>query len=169
MLKIAILFCLLLFVSHISKAQVTNNTAVQKEVAYPYKINYSAEFEPIDAQKGKMILDLWKDFEANQLDKWKDKLADTVAMWFPTIQMRAGRDTIIARAKGYRNSYKSVVRKVDVVMSTRSTDKKTDFVLIWGKETFKNQQNKSESIELHEVWAFDKNGKIETIEQYIRK
>ncbi len=116
-----------------------------------------------------MILELWKDFDANHLDNWKDKLADTVAMWFPTIKMRASRDTIISRAKGYRNSYKSVTRQVDVVMSTRSTDQKTDFVLVWGKETYTNDQDKSESVELHEVWAFNKDGKIGTIEQYIRR
>ena len=176
MKNLSLFISLLLMINFVSEAQVVNSKdtaakkqSTEKEMVFPYAIHYSAKFEPIDPQKGKMILDRWKDFENNQLDSWKEIFADTVAMWFPTTKMRASRDTIIARIKSYRNSYKSVKRQVDVVMPTRSADRKADFVLIWGNEKYTDEQNKSIVVELHEVWAFNKEGKIETIEQYIRR
>ena len=142
---------------------------VKKSVTYPYTINYSSQFEFIDPEKGKIILDLWKDFDNNTLDNSKDKFADTVSMKFPGLQMRASRDSVIASTKSYRASFSAVASSVDAVMSVRATDKKTDWVAVWGKEVHTNKKNVKDSVEIHELWGFNKDGKVESMEQYIRQ
>src|SRR4051812_33729477 len=104
-------------------SSVPKMDADKKEVSYPYDILYSSKFELADPEKGKMILDLWKDFDNNTLDNAKDKFADTVTMLFPGMDLHASRDSMISSTKAYRNSYKSVQSKVHAVISTRSTDK----------------------------------------------
>lgn len=141
----------------------------KKDVAYPYPIGYSSQFEFADPEKSKMILEMWKDFDNNTLDNAKDKFADTVTMIFPDMEMRASRDSIIASTKSYRNSFSSVISKVDVVMAVKSTDKKDDWVLVWGDEIKTDKKNKTDTIALHEVWQLNKEGKVVFMQQYISK
>jgi len=148
---------------------VSKTDSSKKEITYPYAIGYSSQFEFIDPEKSKMVLGMWKDFDNNNLDNAKDNFADTVTMVFPDMSMHASRDSIIAVTKAYRNTYTSVISKVDVVMSVRSTDKKGDWVLIWGDETHTGKNNKTDSIALHEVWGLNKAGKIEFMQQYVSK
>lgn len=147
---------------------VAKTDSVKKVTAYPYEIGYSTQFEFIDPEKGKMILELWKDFDNNTLDNAKDKFADTVTMQFPGFKIHAGRDSIIASTKAHRSTFNSFTSKVDVVMSTRSTDKNGDWVLVWGREIHTDKKNVTDSVEIHEVWGLNKEGKIESMEQYIR-
>lgn len=140
----------------------------KKEISYPYEIGYSSQFESADPEKGKMVLELWKNFDNNTIENSKDKFADTVTMKFPGFEMHVSRDSAIAATTSHRNSFSSVVSKVDVVMSTRSTDRNGDWVLIWGREIHKDMKNVTDSVELHEVWGLNKDGKINFMEQYIR-
>lgn len=146
----------------------TKTDSNSAEVSYPYAINYSTKFEFIDPQKGKMILDVWKDFDNNTLDNSKDKFADTVDMKTPGHIQRASRDSIISSTKSYRDRFTAVTSKVDVVLSVRSTDQSADWVLVWGKEIHTDKKNKTDSVEIHELWGLNKEGKIETMEQYVR-
>ena len=147
---------------------VSKTDAGKKEVSYPYTINYSSQFEYADPEKGKTVLDAWKDFDNNTLDQSKDKFADTVEMQFPGMKLRASRDSFFVVTKSYRNLYHSVKASVDVVMSTRSTDKKADWVLVWGREIKTDKKNVTDTTEVHEVWGFNKEGKIISLEQFVR-
>ena len=172
MIKFASFIVLLALISCNSgtpAATTTTTDSTKKEVMYPYPIGYSSQFEFIDPAKGKMILGIWKDYDNNNVDNCKDKFADTVTMIFPEMSMHASRDSIFAATKSYRNTFKSVISKVDVVMSVRSTDKKGDWVLVWGDETHTTQNNKTDSVALHEVWGLNKDGKIEFMQQYVSK
>ena len=86
----------------------------KKEITYPYTIAYSSQFEFIDPEKGKMVLELWKDFDNNTLDNVKDKFADTVTVQFPGMKMHAVRDSIISSTKAYRSLFSAVTSIVDV-------------------------------------------------------
>lgn len=175
MTKFAPFIFLIVFAAcHSSTSTTPENAAViadtaKKAVTYPYAINYSTQFEFADAEKGKTILDIWKDFDNNTLDNSKDKFADTVTLKFPGFTMRASRDSAIASTKSYRASFTAVVSSVDVVMSLRSTDQKADWVAVWGKEIHTSKKNLKDSVEIHELWGFNKDGKIESMEQYTRK
>jgi hypothetical protein len=177
MIKFISFIVLVAFVSCNSGTPVTSTDSTtvsktdssKKEASYPYAINYSSQFEYTDPEKGKMVLDAWKDFDNNTLDQVKDKFADTVEMQFPGMKIRASRDSFFAVTKSYRSLYNSVKASVDIVMSTRSTDKKTDWVLVWGREIKTDKKNVTDTTEVHEVWGFNKEGKIISLEQFVRK
>lgn len=138
----------------------------KKEVSYPYPIGYSSQFEFADPEKSKMVLDLWKDFDNNTIDNAKDHFADSLTMIFPDMEMHASRDSVVASTKSYRNLYSSVTSKVDVVMAVKSTDKKDDWVLVWGDEIHTNKKNVTDTVALHEVWQLNKEGKVVFMQQY---
>ncbi len=105
----------------------------------------------------------------NTLDNSRDKFADTVTMEFPGMKMRAGRDSVISSTKAYRNLFSHVTGVVDVVMPVRSMDKKTDWVLVWGREIKTDKKNVTDTVEVHEVWGLNKDGKVISLEQFVRK
>ena len=166
-MKSTLSLCIVLLVSYACQAQ--DKTAKPAPVKYAYPIQYSAEFVPIDPQKGKMVTERWKEFDANELDKWKTHFADTVVMLFQDNTLRGSRDNILGRVQAYRGKYQTVERQVDVVISTRSMDKNQDFVLIWGKEKGTDLNGKPFVLDIHEIWEFATDGRISMIEQYIRK
>ncbi len=48
----------------------------------------------------------------------------------------------------------------------RSTDKNEDLVAIWGTETATDSQGRTHTNAIHELWSFDKDGKVKSIRQY---
>ena len=149
-------------------SSVTKMDAGNKEVSYPYAINYSSKFEIADPEKSKLVLDLWKAFDNNSFDNTKDNFADTVTMLFSDMEMHASRDSMIASTKAYRGLFKSVQSKIDAVMSVKSTDRNEDWVLVWGTEVHTNKKNVTDSVYLHEAWRLNKNGKVDYMEQFTR-
>ncbi len=150
-------------------SSVSNTDKSKKEVSYPYPIGYSTQFEMGDPEKSKTILDLWKDFDNNTLDHAASSFADTVTMMLSGMETHTSRDSTIASTKAYRGSLGSVTSKVDVVMSVKSTDKNEDWVLVWGTEIHKSKKNITDSVYLHEIWRFNKDGKVDYMEQFSRQ
>lgn len=143
-----------------------NNTA---EVTYPYEISYSSKFEMGDAQQSKMILELWKDFDNGDVSKHKEYFADSVEMLFPDgSRMYTSRDSAIAATNAYRAMYSAVTSRVDAVLPTKSLTDSVNWVAVWGMETH-TMKGKTDSVDLHEVWRFNKNGKVDFMMQYDRK
>src|SRR3954452_20626621 len=152
-----------------SKTMVSDSVSNTKkeQVSYAYPINYSSQFEMGDPEKSKVILDLWKDYDKNALTS--NSFADTVTMLFPGMEMHGSKDSLLAAAKAMRNSYTSVVSSVDAVISTRSIDKKEDWVMVWGTEVHTNKKNVTDSVHLQETWRLNKDGKVDFMTQYARK
>ena len=150
-------------------SSVSKMDAGKQDVSYPYAIGYSSKFELGDPQNGKMVLDLWKDFDNNTLDNSKNNFADTVTMVSPDMELHASRDSIISSGKAFRNAYKSYQGKVDAILSVRSTDKNENWVLVWGSEVYTDKKNVTDSIYVQEAWRVNKNGKVDYMEQFTRK
>ena len=177
MKKILFLFSVIAFVAcnndpKVESMSVSGDSASKKEspaaVTYPYEINYSSQFEISDAQHSKIILDLWKDFDNGDISVHKDYFADSVEMIFTDgYRMHNVRDSIIASTNGYRSQYSSIKSTVDAVVPLRSTDKKENWVSVWGKEV-STKNGKTDSVDLHEVWRFNKDGKVDLMMQYKR-
>lgn len=144
-------------------------TAKKENVTFPYPINYSSQFEIGKPENSKIILDLWKDYDNNTLEKGLNNFADTVTLLLPGMEMHASRDSILSSTKAYRNSFNSVASTVDAVMSVRSTDKNEDWVLIWGTEVHKNKKNATDSVHLQETWRLNKDGKVDFMMQFARQ
>jgi hypothetical protein len=136
-------------------------------IILPYATDYSSKFEMGDAKNAKTILDLYKDWDNNNLDNSKDKFADSVTMYFSGGDMMHGsRDTILAQTKPFRNSLGTVTTAVHSVVSLRSTDKNEDWVLAWFKEYRTDAKGKKDSTEFQETWRLNKDGKADLLYQY---
>ena len=79
---------------------------------YPYKANYSSDFQIGNPANSKMILELWKDFDDNAFDR-HDYFADTAVMFLPDGSMIRGKDSILAGAKRFRGAMSSSTSTLD--------------------------------------------------------
>jgi hypothetical protein len=64
--------------------------------------------------------------------------------------------------------FSALVSRVDAVMSLKSTDKNEDWVGVWGTEIHTETNKKPDSVRLHETWRFNKDGKIDYMQQYVQ-
>lgn len=139
-------------------------------ITLPYTADYSSKFEMGDAKNIKTILDLYKDWDNNNLDNSKDKFADTVTLVFSNgTMMHASRDSVIAQTKPYRNSLGTVTSGVHAVTALKSTDKNENWVVAWFKEYRTDAKGKKDSTELQETWRLNKDGKADLLYQYEQK
>lgn len=145
----------------------TTSTSTEK-VTYAYPIMYSSQFEMGDAKKAETIVNLWKEFDNNTLNSTKSLFADSVIMMFPGMTMNTTKDSMFAMTQGYRDGFATVTSSIDAVFATRSTDKNEDWVCIWGRESKTDKKGKTDSARLHEIWRFNKDGKIDYMAQFIQ-
>ena len=152
-------------VGSIAPADSTAKTV--EDITYPYTASYSSKFAIGDGKHAQMILGLWKDWDNGDLSKGKDVFADTVEMFFwDGNKIRASRDSVLSSAQSFRNMYSSVTSTVDAFTPLKSTDKEENWVCIWGKEVHTDKKGKVDSINLHEVWRINKNGKADLCYQF---
>src|SRR5205809_664522 len=73
---------------------------------YALKANYSSAFEAGDAKQGDIVVELWKQFDDDMLDKGKDFFADTVTMWSAEGWKYHGTsDSLLKMVKADRSKY----------------------------------------------------------------
>ena len=131
-----------------------------------YTASYSSNFSIADPSYSEKILMLWKDFENNTLDNHTDMFADTVTMMLANGAMVKGKAENLAGAKQFRGSLKNYKAALDAWVSLKSTDKNQNVVCVWGSEEYTDKDGKQVKNRLQEVWAFNKDGKIDLMLQY---
>lgn len=133
----------------------------------PYPIGYSSDFEKDDPKNAETLLALWKAWDNGDLAAAKDMFADSVELHFSNgSSMHSTRDSVLAEAQKFRNTFASAVSSVDAVMASRSVDKNQHWALIWGKEVDTDKKGKLDSSYLQETWRFNKDGKADLMFQY---
>lgn len=130
-----------------------------------YTASYSSNFKMADPTYSDKILSVWKDYENNTLDKHLDMFSDTVTMMFANMAPVKGKTENLASAKAFRSSIKDYKVSVEAWMSLKS-DKDQNLVCIWATESFTDKDGKAIKQRLHEVWGFNKDGKIDLMMQY---
>lgn len=137
--------------------------------SYPYTATYSSKFEIGDSKYSHTILNMWKAWDAGDLNSVKDMFADSVVMMLADGWVDRGtRDSIVAHAMEYRSTLDSVSSRVTAFIPLKSTDKDENWVGIWGTEVTRNKSGKIDSVHMHEIWRLDKNGKINYMQQFNR-
>lgn len=137
--------------------------------AMPYEATYSSKFVMGDPKYARMVMDLWKDWDNNTLDKSAHLFADTVVMYFSDGTMAKGKDSVMTGAHQYRDKMSAVQSTVHAWMSTRSTDKNENWVTIWGTEEDTWKDGKKTTVSFNEVWRFNKAGKVDLMRQFEAK
>jgi ketosteroid isomerase-like protein len=167
MLAVALLFCLP-FTSHAQSAP--SKTATQTSMAdnsnLPYTAMYSSKFQMGNARYSRMVLNAWKAYDNNMLDKIADMIADTVTAIMPDGSIIKGKDNFLNGLKTYRGGFSAATSTVDAWLPVKSTDNGDDFVCIWGTETDTKSDGTTQKVDLHELWGFNKDGKLSFFRQY---
>ncbi|WP_026897920.1 cytochrome c family protein [Daejeonella oryzae] len=149
-----------------NKAQdkVKNTDSAMQDL--PYSATYSSKFEMGDPAKAQLILHLWKDWDDNALERHSNLFADTVTMNLSDGSVIKGKDQNLSAAKEYRSTLLSAKSTVNAYMSLRSVDKNENWVAIWGVEEDTHKDGKKTMSTLHEIWKFNKDGKIDWMRQF---
>jgi hypothetical protein len=136
---------------------------------YPYTAEYSYKFEIGNPAYSKKILELWKDWDNNQLELHQDYFSDTITFQAPTGEVIKGKDKFLANGRQYRDMYTNVKSSLEVWIPLRSIDKNQDWVAVWGREEDTDKDGKVTTNMIQEVWGFNKDGKIVFYRQYLAK
>ncbi len=165
----------LLFFTFFLSLLACNNANQEKEIPnvlpskgnqFAYPVKY-AQFEMGDAALSQRVSQLWKDYDNNDLDAHRDYFADSMTMEFPGYSSSGPIDSMLAGAKADRASVDKVESEILAIMSVKSTDSESmDMVLIWGSEKRIGMDGKIDSSKMHEVWGFNKEGKVDYMAQY---
>jgi hypothetical protein len=145
----------------------TGSEQTGQTINSPFPVMYSSNFALGDPKNAETILTLWKDWDGGNLSAHKDMFADSVEMHFADgSMMHSSRDSVIAGAQAYRNTFESSVSEVHAVMATKSVDKDENWALVWGKEIDTDKKGKVDSFYLQETWRFNKDGKANLMYQF---
>jgi hypothetical protein len=120
------------------------------------------------AAYAKMVRELWKDFDDNNFDR-HDYIADTVVMMFPDGEVSKGKEANMEGVKKYRGSLGSVKSTIFACIPLTNLDEHEDAVCIWGQEEDTTPDGKVEKKDIHEVWWFNKAGKVTRVRQWTAK
>lgn len=106
-------------------------------VVMPYKASYSSSFTISDnAKNAQAVLQSYKDWEDNKLNNAPAYFADTVTVDFPDgTHFKLKRDSMVHFFQKFRDSLSSIKLDIAAVTNLHSTDKNTDWVGVWYKET----------------------------------
>lgn len=149
-------------------AKMKAKEARMNEISYPYTAGYSSDFTIGNPEDAKKILELWKDFDNNTFDA-HDYFSDTAVMYFPDGAMAKGKDSILAGAKQFRSSMSSVTSTLDAWVPLKSIDRNANWVAVWGTETDTSPDGKVDKRDVHEIWRFNKDGKVDFMKQFMAK
>ena len=144
-----------------------NETMAQASKA-PYVADYSSSFKMGNPDYANKVLDIWKDWDDNQLDR-HDYFADTITIWLPDGSVTRGKAANMDGAKKYRATMTKSKSTIHAWVPLHSTDTNDDFVCIWGSEEDTFADGKVDKRELHEVWWFNKEGKVTMMRQWNSK
>jgi hypothetical protein len=130
-----------------------------------YTASYSSKFTIASPTYSDKILTLWKDFENNTLDLHADMLADTVTMMLSNGAIIKGKAENLKGAKDFRSSLQNYKVKLHAWLSLKS-DKNENVVCVWGSEEYTDKTGKPVKTGTHEVWVFNKEGKVGLMMQF---
>lgn len=135
-------------------------------IMYPYKAEYSSQFAIGSSRYAKMVLDMWKDWDDNNLAHSNDWVADTIMYEAPNGQVTRGKDNFNKMGQEFRDRFTKVKSTVEAFMPVKAVDRNEDFVLVWGTEEDTDKDGKVTTQRLHEIWGINKDGKISYLRQY---
>ena len=133
----------------------------------PYKATYSSNFQIGNSKYSKMVLDAWKAYDENTFDNSSfDFISDTIRATMSDGTVIKGKEKFMDAIKGFRGGFSSAKSEVAAWIPVKS-DKHDDLVLIWGTETDTKNDGTSTKSDIHEIWGFNKDGKLNFFKQYM--
>ena len=118
-------------------AKTDSATAKKDSLPMAYKASYSSSFTISDnAKNEQLVLQSYKDWQDDKIKNGSTYLGDTVAMDFANGRhLVAPRDAMMKDWQNFRDSLSGIKLDIVAVVNLHSTDKNTDWVGVWYKET----------------------------------
>ena len=163
-LLLAAAFCISSAIANAQTSPVvqTSNTTDQS----PYKVALTKLSFGND-QYTKFVLNAWKAYDDNRLDDIGFIISDTVFASFPNGQTVKGKDAFMQGLRAHRGQFASAVSRVTACTTLKSPDNPlNEYTLIWGEELDTKKDGTVQRFSLHEVFVFDKTGKVAQFYQY---
>ncbi len=115
------------------------------------------------------VLDVWKDWDENMLNRHADHFSDTMAAYFSSGTMVKGKSAFLKSGAEYRDKFSKVKSTIYAITPLRRDEMNEDVVAIWGMDESTSVDGKTEVMHVHEVWWFNKDGKIVEMRQWEAK
>jgi hypothetical protein len=145
----------------------TNATDVPPVQPFPYPIHYSGNFSIGRIVHAKIVLDLWKYFDDNTLDKGTTVFAEQVRMDFADgTNFTGNRDAFMDVMKEQRQTFSSFKSTIDAIVSLQPAGKKESWGNVWGHQTGVTTAGVTSTVMINENWMFDEEGKVSYIRQF---
>src|SRR4051812_3362415 len=138
-------------------------------IYYPYSPIYSGGFKTGNYKYLKIVTEIWKEFENGDITRKASDFADSVTIVYPDRILNGKTDSILRAVKKTRDKYLSVQSFIYSWMPARAKDHDDDWVFIWGRQELTDKGGKMKTAEVHEIWQFNKKGKIIQMQQYVSR
>jgi hypothetical protein len=146
-------------------ARLTRNQL--NELDMIYKATYSGNFQIGNTQLARIVLNLWKDYDNNVFKNLELMVADTVTGIMPDGTVLKGNTNLIKAIKDFRGGLADAKSTVDAYVTLRSPDHPDDMILtIWGSEVDTKKDGTKTSMDLQEVWIFNKDAQLRFWRQF---
>jgi hypothetical protein len=145
----------------------TNATDVPPAHPFPYPIHYSGNFSIGGIVHAMIVLDLWKYFDDNTLDKGTKVFAEQVRMDFADgTNFIGNRNDFMDVMKQQRQTFSSFKSTIDAIVSLQPAGKKESWGNVWGHQTGVTTAGVTSTVMINENWMFDEDGKVSYIRQF---
>lgn len=134
---------------------------------YPYQAIYTDGFENGHPANALLVLELWKELENGDIRKRAKEFSDSLHLILPDQVVDVKKDEALNLFQKRRNQYSSVQYYVDAWMPLKAKNNGDELVVLWGKQDCTRANGKRDYQVIHEIWRFDKQGKIRQMEQYL--
>jgi len=137
----------------------------------PYKANYSSNFKMGSHDLSKMVLQLYKDYEANDFTTRIGWISDTLMVFLPDGTMKRGSQDGVGVFKEARGNVGSSKFTFDAIIPLTSVDRKENWVALWGNEETTDKANPSSTMksEFQAIWRVNKDKKVDFIKIFTSK
>ncbi len=153
--------------SQTSSDSTTTATTTEK-VNYPYTIDHPDYWNIGNSENTQVALTALKAYEDGDVDKSLDQFADSVHLQFDAFDTTLSKDSLKTMFTRMRSNIKSMNVKMGDWESVVSKDGKEEWVTMWYKQTWEDNNGKQDSAAFIDDVQL-KNGKIIRLDEYTRK
>lgn len=159
MKKIIILVFVALLSVNLSHAQED-----KKEL--PFTANYSSKIQIGNPEHVRIVLDFWKDWDNNTMEKSNENFDDSIMVLLGSGRFIQGKSNLVSTRSAARDQIQSVKSTVDVWVPLNITDKNEWLVALWGSQNIVRKDGSKLTQLINEIWRINKAGKVDMIRQY---
>jgi hypothetical protein len=160
-----LLFAVFIFACN-NSATKSKTSSPDSPVYFPYAPVKSNSFEKGSDHNAKNVLDIWRQYETGNLNAAKKFFADSIRLILPDQIFEGSKDLVIQQYQKRRETFSDVQCFVWSWLPVHTTDTKENIVYVWGLYDATKKNGDRDYAMVHEIWRFDKKGKIKEMEQF---